>query len=422
MTSQQGYRAVFRVREFRFVFAAHVLSLLGGVVSHVALPVLVYEQTASPLMSALTFGLGFMPQALGGALLAPVAERYPGRPVLVGCDLVCALSVAAMTVPGTPSALLLALRAVTAFVQPLFGGVRAAGLAEILVGDTFVLGRSLIRISAQAAQIAGFAATGLLLLVLPPRGALVLTVAGFLASAALLRFGSARRPPAAVERTRGGTRALFAERRIRALLALCWLPPAFIVVPEGLAAPYSTEIGAGSLGVGLLLAAMPVGGVAAELAVGALLKPAVRERLVLPLAGTTLLPFLIFAWQPGLPLALAVLLVAGTGMAYSLGLDRWFFDAVPEELRARAMTVMTAGLMTVQGMGMAAGGVAAEFMPPHLVIVAAGAVGTVCVLLAVVAVRAVRKTADAGEAPGPRAKAGGDGAAGPVPETPMADM
>src|SRR5881227_4037150 len=103
-TSAGGYGAVFRVREFRFVFAAHVFSLLGSAVSHVALPVLVFADTASPLLSAMTFALGFLPQALGGALLAPVADRYPARPVLVGCDLVCAVCVAAMVVPGMPLA------------------------------------------------------------------------------------------------------------------------------------------------------------------------------------------------------------------------------------------------------------------------------------------------------------------------------
>lgn len=383
----EGYRGVFRVREFRFVFAAHVLSLLGSVVAHVALPVLVYADTASPLLSALTFALGFLPQALGGALLGPVAERFPARRVLVGCDLVCAVCVAAMLVPGMPLAGLLALRAVSAFVQPLFAGVRAAGLGEILEGDAFVLGRSLIRISAQAAQIAGFAATGLLLLALTPRTALLLTVGGFLLSAALLRLGTLSRPPLAVERVRGGTRAIFADRRVRGLLALCWLPPAFLVVPEGLAAPYAAEIGSGPAGVGLLLAAMPVGAVAAELAAGGLLGPAARERLVLPLAGCLLLPFLLFALRPSLLLALAALFLAGTGAAYTLGLDRWFFDAVPAELRARAMTVMSAGLMTVQGLGMAVGGLAAEFMPAHWAVVGAGVTGTGCVLAAVRAVR-----------------------------------
>ncbi|WP_181769037.1 MFS transporter, partial [Streptomyces albidus (ex Kaewkla and Franco 2022)] len=172
---------------------------------------------------------------------------------------------------------------------------------------------------------------------------------------------------------------------------------AFVVVPEGLAAPYAAQIGAGPVGVGLLLAAMPVGALVAELAAGALLRPATREKLVLPLAGSLLLPFLLFALRPGLLLALVALVAAGSGFAYTLGLDRWFFDAVPEELRPRAMTVMSAGLMTVQGMGMAVGGLAAEFVPPHWAVVGAGVVGTGCVLAAVRSVHAVR--APRGDAP-----------------------
>ena len=77
-------------------------------------------------------------------------------------------------------------------------------------------------------------------------------------------------------------------------------------------------------------------------------------------------------------------------MAYTLGLDRWFFDAVPEELRARAMTVMSGGLMTVQGMGMAAGGLAAEFVPPNWAVAGAGVVGTCGVLAVVRSVHVVR--------------------------------
>lgn len=46
--TRPGYRAVFAVREFRAVFAAHLLSLLGVVVSELALTVLVYDLTGSP--------------------------------------------------------------------------------------------------------------------------------------------------------------------------------------------------------------------------------------------------------------------------------------------------------------------------------------------------------------------------------------
>jgi predicted MFS family arabinose efflux permease len=64
-------------------------------------------------------------------------------------------------------------------------------------------------------------------------------------------------------------------------------------------------------------------------------------------------------------------------------------DAVPEELRGRAMTLMTAGMMTVQGVGMALAGVAAEFFPVHLVAAGFGAVGTGCLI---VLLREVRRT------------------------------
>ncbi|MFD8794411.1 MFS transporter, partial [Streptomyces vinaceus] len=37
-----GYRGVFRVREFRSVFAAHLLSVLGVVVAEISLTVLVF--------------------------------------------------------------------------------------------------------------------------------------------------------------------------------------------------------------------------------------------------------------------------------------------------------------------------------------------------------------------------------------------
>lgn len=43
-----GYRAVFRVGEFRPVFAAHLLSVLGVVIAEISLTVLVYRATGSP--------------------------------------------------------------------------------------------------------------------------------------------------------------------------------------------------------------------------------------------------------------------------------------------------------------------------------------------------------------------------------------
>lgn len=391
LTPVRGYRAVFRVREFRPVFAAHLLSVLGVVVAEIALTVLVYRATGSPLLSALTFALGFLPYALGGTLLAGTADRRPARPVLVACDLVCAACAAAMALPGTPVALLLVLRCAMAFVAPLFQGARSASLADILgTGDTFVLGRSLLRMVAQSAQLVGFGLGGLLLTVLAPRGAIALTAAGFLGSALLLRLGTRSRParPGPRRSPAAGLRAVLGNRRIRALTLLFWLAPAFLVVPEALLAPYAAGLGAGTGVLGLLMCALPVGTVAGELWAGSALTARTRSRITVPLVAVGLLPLLLYALRPGATLAFTALLLAGLAQAHTLGLDQWYVDAVPEELRGRAMTVLSTGLMTLQGVGMALAGLAAEFLPVHVVVAGSGVVGTAAVLLLLAELRA----------------------------------
>ncbi|MEU7552618.1 MFS transporter [Streptomyces sp. NPDC044571] len=388
----RGYRSVFRVREFRPVFAAHLLSVLGTVVAEISLTVLVFRTTGSPLMSALTFALGFLPYALGGTLLAGIADRRPARRVLVACDLLCAACAAAMVLPATPVAGLLALRCAMAFVAPLFQGTRAASLADILgPGEAFVLGRSLMRMVAQSAQLIGFGLGGLLLTVLAPRAAIGLTAAGFLGSAVLLRFGTRARPARAAAATRtsplAGLRAVFAGRRLRLLTLLCWLPPVFFIAPEALLAPYADGIGAGTAALGVMMCALPVGTIAGELWAGSVLSARARSRLVARLAPVALLPLLVFAVRPPVPVVLAALLLAGLAHAYGLGLDQWYVDAVPEALRGRAMTLLSTGLMTFQGVGMALAGLAAEFAPVHTVVTGAAVVGTAVVVLLLAALR-----------------------------------
>jgi MFS family permease len=390
-----GYGAVFAVREFRFVFAAHVLSILGTVLALVSLAVLVYQESGSAILTSLVFALTVLPYALSGLLLSGIADHHPARQVLVACDLVSAACVAGMALSVTPLALLFVLLAVQSMISPLFIGTRGASLAEMLEGDLFILGRSLIRIVSQSAQIVGFGVGGLVLVWLSPRAALCVTVGTFLGSALLLRIGTVARPArrtdsgALLRQSLASSGQLLSDQRIRALMLMWWVPPMFFSVAEGVAAPFADAAGAGSAGFGLLLAAMPAGTVVSEMFAGTMLRPAARERIALPLAGACLVPLAAFAVHP--PLVLAIVLLALTGLcaAYALGMDKWFVEEVPAEMRGRAMSLVGAGLMTLQGAGMTAGGAVAEWAPPYAVISGGGVLGTLSVFGVL---RAVRRT------------------------------
>jgi MFS family permease len=77
------YRDVFASEEFRALFAAHILSVVGDQFARVALAVLVFNRTASASLTALVYALTFLPSIVGGPLLSGLADRFPRRRVMV---------------------------------------------------------------------------------------------------------------------------------------------------------------------------------------------------------------------------------------------------------------------------------------------------------------------------------------------------
>src|ERR1039457_1927372 len=138
-----SYRQVLGHGEFRAIFAADVVSMLGNVVAAVALTVLVYQRTHSPALAASVMTLAFLPYLFGGILLGAAADRLPARGVLVGCDLISASLVGVMVIPGIPVAGMLALLFVAGLVSPVYSGARSALLPDVLTpGPRYVLGCS----------------------------------------------------------------------------------------------------------------------------------------------------------------------------------------------------------------------------------------------------------------------------------------
>ncbi|MFI7130696.1 MFS transporter [Nonomuraea sp. NPDC050153] len=383
MTAPAGrFRDALAIAEFRAIFVAHIVSMTGTVLAQLALTVLVYVRTDSPLLAAVTFALPMLPQLVAGTLLSALVDRVPNRRLLVGCNLVSAVLAAAMAIPGAPTAALLALGFALGLIRPVFGGARAATMPQVLPGDAYVPGRSLMRVVAQVAQIGGFAVSGIALTLVSPGTLLLADAVSFGLSAALLRFGTRERPPTAgsgqslVRDSLSGIGRLMAVRPLRRLLVFGWAVPAFAVAPEALAVPYSAELSANdTVGAGLLLTALPLGTVVAEFAGNWTLSAGRQIRLMAALAALCFLPLLAFAFRPPIPVAAGLLFVAGLGASFQLGLDRTLLDAAPKELLARALGVRASWMMFFQGLGFAVAGLAAEFAPVTAVITGAALCG-----------------------------------------------
>jgi predicted MFS family arabinose efflux permease len=375
-----GYRAVLRVPGLRAMYLAHAVSMAGTITAEVALSISMFQRTGSALLSALVLACSFLPYAVGGTVLSSIADRFPARRVLVCCDLVGAVCVAAMLLPGVPVPVVLGLLAVVGLVAPVFQGARAASLAHLLDEDTFAAGRSLLRTISQTTVLVGFAAGGALVAAIGLSWLLVANVASFLVSAAVIGLATPYSPAnSSGPAPRGGLRYVFGTARLRRLLFLSWSAPLFSCVHTGLAVAYTVQTGASATAAGAIFACYAAGTILGELVVTRLAPPT-RRRLVVPLVLASQLPAVVYVTVPALPVAAALAAVAGAGFAFNQGLDPRIVTATEPAFLGRVFTVQSSGLMSVQGVGIGVAGAAASVLAPSLVICLAGVLGTVLTL------------------------------------------
>jgi predicted MFS family arabinose efflux permease len=382
-----SYAAALARPEFRVLLAAATMAITGTVISAVVLTVLVFERTRSPLLSSLTFTLGFMPYVFAGTLLSGIVDRVPPRRLLASCTLGSAGLTAAMALPRMPVAVLLTLLVGTGTLGGIASATQGALVRSVVPEASYVPARSLIRIASQVAQVGGNPVGGLLLVAVSPGGAFLISSAALLAAASLARFGLGRYPVAGaadgtalLRDSLRGVRQVFSHVPLRRLLLLGWLVPMFSVAPESLAAPYiAGQHGSPAL-VGWWLAALPAGLIAGDLLGVCCLSPQRQRRVMGLAAAASFVPYLAFFATPPIAVALPLLAGAGMGSMYSLGLDALVRHAAPEHLFARMMAVNTAGLLALQALGFALAGAVAGLIGPGRAIAGAGLCGIVIVI------------------------------------------
>src|SRR4051794_10108095 len=263
------------------LLSAHIVSMLGSVVTTVAGPWLVLTSTGSAAKMGLISAAAVIPSLLAGVFATPLADRLGIRRTLIGSEALAALAMGAVAL--TPDIGFLPLAALVAVKGALTGvGSRAQHVVLRPVSDA--AGMQIIRTTAiydgtgNLARVPGAPGGGLLIFWLGPRGAFWFAAASFGLSAVLL--GVLVHPPAgsmpdrkeaANERylaaLRRGAGYLWQDRVLIGMLMMTSVINLFTVANYAVFVPVWVEEHFGAApAVGLILSAFACGAIAGNIA------------------------------------------------------------------------------------------------------------------------------------------------------------
>lgn len=387
----QTYRELLRVPEFTSLFVASSARTAAQTVTGLALGTMVYTATGSPLLSALVMFGPSMAQLAGASLFLSAADRIPPRAALSGLSLAFAAGSVAQALPGAGVGAVFAVSLALGGLSALGGGVQYGLLNEILPPGGYMLGRSVVNMSTGFMQIVGYAAGGMLVNVLSPRGTLVIGALMYAGSGCAAYFGLSRRAartggrPSVARTWRNNLNLLSPAPLRNVYLGLC-VPNGLVVGCESLFVSYSPRH------AGLLFACTAVGMLAGDTLAGRFVSPRWRERLGPWMRLLLGCPYLVFVLHPPLATACAVCAVASVGYSSTLMLQQRLMELIPDELSGHALGLHTSGMLAMQGAGAALAGTIAGWTSPAAGITAMAAMSVAVTLALAPGLRPAART------------------------------
>jgi MFS family permease len=359
----QTYRELFRVPEFTALFVASSARTAASTVTGLALGTLVYSATGSPLLSALVMFGPSLAQLAGASLLLSAADRIPPRAALAWLSLTFGVGSFAQALPGIAVGAIFAVSLALGVLSALGGGVQYGLLNEILPPGGFLLGRSVVNMSVGLMQIVGYAAGGLLVTVMSPRGTLLAGAALYVLSGCVAYLGLPRRAarvagrPSVAQTWRNNRLLLAPVPRRYVYLALC-VPNGLVVGCESLFVSYSPRH------AGILFACTAVGMLVGDTLAGRFVSRRWRDRLGPWMRLLLACPYLVFILHPSLALACGACAVASVGYSATLMLQQRLMDLTPDRLSGHALGLHSSCMLAMQGVGAALAGTIAGWASP----------------------------------------------------------
>lgn len=409
------YRSALRTRPFRRLLAGHGLGTVAQLMLTLAVGIEVLDRTGSGWWVSVTVALGFVPYVLASGYAGLLADRH-SRSTVLTLSFVTRSGCAAVLVAGLawhgPIALLVIVAAAAAVLATPSYPALAAATVQCVPDEQLPPANALVTGVENVTWMAGPGVLGLLLLVgAGPTLGTATAAALFLLAAALsttARLPAPARPEAApgvLAELRAGLRAVARVAAVRRPMTVAVIDNflyGYLVVAMVLLAAEAFTGGSGDDGgnrsIGLLNAALSVGGVLALLPINVLAARFRPARLLLVtmtgFGAVTVLLGLSGAIGAPVGLAMALVAVAGGGsLIAEVTAVTLLQRAAPDELTARVFGVYDQLNVGALALGsLLAGPLAAAIgAGPAMV-----AVASTCLALAAVATGRLREPARRG--------------------------
>ncbi|WP_089960938.1 MFS transporter [Lentzea xinjiangensis] len=263
--------AALRIRDFRLLWFARLISLLGSWLLVVAIPAYVLQLTGSLAATGLTLAAEFLPPVLLGPVAGVLADRWDRRKLMIATDVLRALAVALLLLvrdPGDVWLVYLALVAESVGTVLFRPAAQAHTPVVVGTGPALTSANSLNAITDGTVRLVG-APLGGALFGVAGLGALVwIDLATYLMSA--LAIVMTARLGAADAREEGSSGRFFAQLRegvifLRTERSAAWLlavVTVFLAANASLSAllvPFGVRVLGGSMQTGLLMSGLGAG-------------------------------------------------------------------------------------------------------------------------------------------------------------------
>jgi MFS family permease len=356
-----GVLAALAAREYRRFFAGQLISVVGTWLQIVAEGLLIYQLTRSTAWLGIVAGAGAVPALLLGLWGGQVADRYPRRDVLMVTQsalMLLAFLLAALASgewvsaqPWQVAALTAATSAVNAFTGPAYQSF----LSELVSPEARTSAIALNSMLWSGARVLGPMAAVLIIQQWGMTVCFLLNGLSFVASLIALAGIHRRARPAVVERLSAleGLRYVGQDTTALRVMVLFGVSACFGWAYQTLLPALAREqFGRGADGVGALMAAAGIGSLGAGLLTAALPGEPYRRWLVYGGALVYPVALALFATTHHFAVGLSLAVLMGFGLiACAVNISARLQERVPDELRGRVMAIFSLLFISLQPLG-----------------------------------------------------------------------